>query len=112
MSRQTIKALIGLAVATLLAGCAEKLTFQRYEMIHDGQAKSEVRKTLGDPLEDTGGTFVYYDEDRQIHCFVYFNEKGEVIEKQWQSPKEGAHGKDPHVGKPGDAHEIKVRKIE
>ena len=100
-------------LAMLMIGCEEKLTHQRFQMVHEGQARDGVRATLGDPFADTGTQFVYTDNDRGINATIYFNEKGEVIGKQWDDTQQGVHeGKDPRVNKPGDATSTKVRKIE
>ncbi len=99
------------AAGVVLAGCS-KLTFDHYQMVYDGQGKDGVRNTLGDPFEDTGNTFIYYDADRQINASVYFDDDGNTIGKEWHDPEHGQHGDNPRVNEPGDAEQIKVRKIE
>ncbi len=91
-------------------GCAEKLTYQRWETIHDGASSDVVRATLGDPWQKTDMAWVYNDSDRHITAFVYF-EGDKVIGKTWEDPEHGMQGKSPNVNQPGDAEEIKVQTI-
>lgn len=100
-------------LAVFAVGCAEKLTFERYQTIHTGQEKDLVRQTLGDPFADTGTQYVYTDNDRGINAFIYFDDNGRVAGKEWHDTQKGVHdGKDPRVNKPGDKTETRVRKME
>ena len=102
----------GLAAAVLvLCGCAEKLTYQRFETIHEGASRAAVEATLGEPWQTTGQEWIYYDADRGITAHVYFDDE-DVIGKTWADPERGMVGKTPHVSQPGEAEQIRVRKIE
>jgi hypothetical protein len=89
-----ILAAFGLAV---FLGCAEeKLTFDRWQTIHDGQSPEAVTQCLGDPWHKLSDRWIYEDTDRHISARVYFNEDGtKVICKQWYDPDNGWHGKNP-----------------
>lgn len=98
-----------LALILLAAvGCAQKLTYERWETIHDGEDYGSVESTLGDPFQQTAETWVYQDTDRGITAMVYF-QNGQVIGKKWACPEHGMQGKSPHVNQPGESEEIIIR---
>jgi hypothetical protein len=100
-SDMTIRAIgglmLGAIVAVLVVGCAEeKLTFERWETIHDGQTPLAVEEAIGEPWQKLSDRWAYEDSDRHITATVYFNEDGtKVICKQWYDPERGWHGKNP-----------------
>ncbi|HOW69271.1 MAG TPA: hypothetical protein PKY77_01620 [Phycisphaerae bacterium] len=99
------------AVSLLLPGCSEKLTYQRWETIHDGMNPEAVEATLGEPWHKTDKTWLYSDDDRGIYAHIYFD-GGKVISKKWTSPEVGIKGRSPNVNQPGDAEEVKVQKLD
>ena len=97
-------------VGLMLVGCAEKLTYERWQTVHDGMSRDAVQATLGKPWTTTDQTWLYYNEDRGIHSQIYYEgDKG--IGKAWQDPKVGMKGESPHVGQPGESEEIKVQTL-
>ena len=101
--RQTAKVLAGMFVLAFFAGCAEeKLTFQRWETVHEGQTPVAVEQCLGEPWKKMPNQWVYQDHDRHITAHVYWNEDGtKVICKQWIDDAHGWQGKSPaELGRP------------
>lgn len=99
------------ATGLLLVGCADKLTYQRWETIHDGMSPEAVKATLGKPWHETDRMWLYSDDDKGIYAHIYF-EGNKVVGKKWTSPELGIKGKSPDVSKPGDAEEVKVQKLD
>lgn len=95
----------------LLAGCAEKLTYDRWQTIYVGQSQDGVEETLGDPTEKLEMRWMYHDNDRCINADIYFQDC-KVIGKTWSDPRHGMQGKSPLVNQPGDADVHKYRKTE
>ena len=95
--RQAAVVLAGMFVLAFYAGCSEpKLTFQRWETVHEGQTPVAVEQCLGAPGQKMSDQWVYQDHDRHITAHVYWNEDGtKVICKQWYDPEAGWHGKNP-----------------
>ncbi|NLX22225.1 MAG: hypothetical protein GXY55_11250 [Phycisphaerae bacterium] len=109
--KSRIKVWLGLIMCgLLLAGCAEKLTFERWQTIHDGMHSDAVTATLGEPWQTTEQTWIYSDENRGVTAMVYFRDDA-VIGKTWQSPEHGTQGTSPNVNQPGESEEIRVRTI-
>jgi len=81
----------------LLVGCAEeKLTFERWQTIHQGQSPEAVTQCLGEPWQKMSDRWVYEETDRHVSAKIYFNEDGtKVICKQWYDPDNGWQGKNP-----------------
>jgi hypothetical protein len=107
------KIFLGILIAVIgsaTVGCAEKLTYQRWETIHDGMSSDLVQATLGKPFQTTDQTWVYYDEDKSVTATVYFD-KDKVTGKTWQDPAHGMVGKSPNVNQPGESEQINVRKV-
>ncbi len=98
------------AAGLLLTGCAEKLTYERWQTVHDGMHADAVQATLGKPWQTTEQTWIYSDEDRGVTAMVYFDGP-KVVGKTWQSPEHGMQGKSPNVNQPGESEEIRVRTI-
>ena len=96
LKRYAVKALVGTFVLALFAGCTEKLTFERWQTIHDGQSPVAVEQVLGEPWQKLPDQWTYQDHDRHITAHIYWNDDGEkVICKQWYDPANGWHGKNP-----------------
>ena len=95
--RTFCKLLLVAFAATLLAGCEEeRLTFERWNLIHDGMTPIAVEESIGEPWHKLPDRWVYEDTDRHISAKVYFNADGtKVICKQWYDPDNGWHGKNP-----------------
>ena len=102
----------GLVAVAVLAACGcSKLTYERYQTIHDGASRDAVRATLGKPSTALDQKWLYNDFDREITCEIYF-EGDKVIGSWWSDPNHPMEGKSPHVNKPGEAEHSKVQKIE
>jgi len=84
-----------LAAVMLTVGCEQKLTYQRFELIHMGQTQLGVEKTLGDPLVKMPDQWTWNDSDRSITAHVWYDKEGKVIAKQWFDPKHGMVGSPP-----------------
>lgn len=103
-----------IAAGVALCGCAEKLTYQRFQMIQEGAStRAEVEATLGTSkrCEALDQKWVYYDEDRQITATIDF-EGDKVCGKEWMCPKHGWEGQSPQVKQPGEAEHTRIQKIE
>ncbi len=99
-----------IAVAAMIAvGCAEKLTYPRWQTVREGMTADAVKATLGEPWRETDQTWIYYDENKSINVMVYFD-KGQVIGTMWSDPEHGAQGRSPNVNQPGESQEIKAPK--
>ncbi len=98
------------AIGMISLGCAEKLTYERWQTIHDGATADVVEAALGKPWQTTEQTWVYYDQDKAVTVMVYFD-KNQVIGTTWQSPEHGMKGKSPSVNRPGDSEQIKAQSI-
>ena len=94
---QAAKILAGMFVLACVAGCAEeKLTFQRWETIHQGQTPVAVAQCLGEPWRKLPDQWVYEDHDRHITANIYWTEDGtKVLCKQWYDPENGWCGQNP-----------------
>ena len=96
-----IRVLGKLAVAAfalaMFMGCAqEKLTFERWQTIHEGQSPEAVEQCLGEPWQKMSDRWIYEDTDRHVSARVYWNADGtKVICKQWYDPDNDWHGKNP-----------------
>lgn len=93
------------------AGCSQKLTYERWESVYEGQRADVVEQVLGEPVERLDMRWLYMDADRGITADIYFQD-GEVIGKTWSDPERGMVGKSPHVNQPGDSDTLKYRKVE
>ena len=96
--------------ACLLAGCAEKLTYERWQTVHDGMRPDAVRATLGDPWQTTDQTWCYQNEDKGITAMIYF-EGDKVNGKTWQCPQHGMQGSSPNVNQPGESEQLRFQTI-
>jgi hypothetical protein len=76
-------------------GCEQKLTYQRWEMVHQGQTQLGVEKTLGDPLVKMPDQWTWNDSDRSVTAHVWYDREGKVVAKQWFDPKHGMVGAPP-----------------
>ena len=100
-----------IAAATFAAaGCAEKLTYERWQTIHNGAPPAAVEQTLGEPWEKLEMAWEYHDADRLITAAIYF-QNDQVIGKTWEDPEHGMRGENPNVSQPGDAHEVRINKL-
>lgn len=93
------------AVVALTVGCEKKLTYKRWGLIHDGQSKLGVEKTLGDPLIKMSDHWTWNDSDRAITAQVWYSAEGKVIAKQWFDPKRQMRG-GPPGGSAGGSGEV------
>jgi hypothetical protein len=75
----------------LLAGCANKLTRERFDMIRvELDGKEDVRLILGDPKADFGDEWMYDDLDRHVSAIVFFDDRGKVAGKEWMDARSSA----------------------
>ena len=99
------------ALALLACGCEQKLTYERFQTISQGDSPQVVENTLGKPWMKSIGdqAWVYQDQERGINASVYFQD-GKVVRKKWG---DAAHGLqvDPSVSQPGESHEVHMRQI-
>ena len=105
----TIRWVLLAASTMLLIGCEQKLTYDRWELICDGQSPDAVEATLGKPCEKLDLNWMYMDMDRGITANIYFQDN-KVTGKTWADPDRGMQGKSPNVNKPGDKEELKYQK--
>jgi len=92
---------VGLALMCIAAGgCEQQLTFERWQTIHKGMSRAQVRAALGQPWQATAQTWVYYDEQRGAAVMVWFD-GDKVIGTTWQSPQHGLLGESPVSYPPG-----------
>jgi len=110
MVRLSWKRWFMVAVVLAACGCAETLTYERYEMINTGDSPEVVQATLGKPLTKTDMTWAYNDYDREITAFIYFQDD-KVSGKRWDDPEHGQQGGNPNVNEPGDADELNIQQI-
>lgn len=110
MQKTIVTTVLASAVALLACGCAEKLTYSRFETVSDGDSPEAVEATLGKPWQRTDQAWIYFDEDRGITASVYFDE-AKVIGKEWADAEHGMQGKSPRVNQPGESHEIRAKEI-
>ncbi len=97
MNRHLSMVCVGLIAGAVLlsVGCEQKLTMKRFDLVHDGESKLGVEKTLGDPKIKMTDQWTWQDSDRQIVAHVWYDAEGKVIAKQWIDPKHGAVGNPP-----------------
>ncbi len=93
----------------LLAGCAQKLTYERWELIREGDSAQDVQSILGEPMQRGNTSWLYFDGDRNITADIYFQDD-KVTGKRWSDPKHSFSGGSPNVKQPGDAEELRYRK--
>ena len=96
--------------AFLSLGCEQKLTYDRWELVRDGQSPEAVEATLGKPCEKMDLSWLYMDMDRGITANIYFQDN-KVTGKTWADPNRGMQGKSPNVNQAGDKEELKYQKI-
>jgi hypothetical protein len=102
---------IASAIALVMVGCSETLTYERWQTIYEGQPQDGVEATLGKPTERLESRWLYIDDDCHVTAEIYFQEC-RVIGKTWSDPEHGPQGKSPFVNQPGDADTLKYRKTE
>lgn len=74
-----------------LTGCESKLTRRNFEMIKKGTStKLEVENTLGADYDVRGDKeWEYEDEKRHLTVYIYFDDDGKVLKKEWISGETG-----------------------
>jgi hypothetical protein len=99
------------ALAVITCGCEQKLTYERFQTIRDGDSHQVVEATLGEPWMRSIGdqTWVYQDQHQRINASVYFQD-AKVVGKRWCDPSHGIQGT-PSVSQPGESHQIEMREI-
>ncbi len=89
MSRRSVLG-VGCVAAVLLvnAGCKEKLTRQRYDILQVGvDTKLNTEATLGEPDKIMGDTWRYDKHDRYLFVRIDFNDSGKIAGKSWADGK-------------------------
>ena len=92
MFKKMMSGCLGLSlslIVSVLIGCQNKFTYQRFEMVQVGCAdKEEVKMSLGNPSEKPfKDLWWYYDNDATAK--IYFDEKDTVKAKKWIDEKTG-----------------------
>lgn len=109
--KSSFKATIGLGFAALLlAGCAEKLTYERWQTIADGMGPEAVEQTLGEPWHKADNTWVYWNDEKGITAKIYF--AGDKVSGKTWADDRGIVGSSPNVSDPGDAEDLKIQKFD
>jgi len=95
-----------LACLAPLAGCEQKLTYERWQLINQGSSGLEVENAIGKPTFTMDDQWTYEDHDRHITAHIYY-EKGSdrVLTKQWYDPEHGWQGKNPDEVREGERSE-------
>ena len=99
------------AIVLALGGCAQKLTYERFQTICPGDPPEAVQAILGKPWMKSvnGQAWAYQDTDRGINAMIYFQD-GRVTSKKWGDPVHGIQG-DPAVTAPGESKETHIQEI-
>lgn len=108
---KTVRWMSIVPLAILFLGCSQKLTYERWELVREGQSPDAVQATLGDPVEKLDMSWLYVDPDRGITADIYFQDD-KVVGKRWCDPDRGMQGKSPNVNESGDREDLKYKKIE
>lgn len=111
MNSSTLRITFVAAVALAVAGCGEKLTYERFQTIRDGDSPEVVESILGKPtmMAIGGQTWAYQDFDRGIIAQIYFQDS-QVVGKKWGDAEHGIQG-DPAITAPGESSETHMRQI-
>lgn len=81
-----------LIAAPLLVGCAEKLTFQRWQTLTLQSPKAEVETVLGKPNQLCKDEhWMYHNPDKQITVNVEFVGGDTLTYSRWIDPDHGIH---------------------
>ena len=110
MTRSNWSRWLAAGAVLLVCGCAQKLTYQRWEMVNTGDSPDVVKATLGEPWQKTDMTWVYSDDDRHVTAFIYFRD-AKVNGKRWEDPEHGSQGASPNVNQPGDAEKLNIKTV-
>lgn len=78
----------GLALVFLCAGCEDKFSRQRYEMVCVGLSADEVARTLGlpDAKYSNGTEWLYVRQEPYQRAKIFFGD-GKVCAKEWSDEK-------------------------
>lgn len=83
---------LAMAGAALLAGCSEKLTYERWQTLTLQSPKAEVETVLGSPNQwRKDESWMYHNPDKQITVNVEFVGGDNVTYSQWVDPGHGMH---------------------
>ncbi|MHC4675067.1 MAG: hypothetical protein ACYTBZ_21490 [Planctomycetota bacterium] len=97
MIKKTVMCALMLAVIALVAGCAEKLKYERWQILTLQSPKAEVETVLGTPNQwKKDDAWMYHNPDKQITVNVEFVGVDKVTYSRWVDPKHGVHT----IGKP------------
>lgn len=77
---------IGLLALMFMLGC-DKLTFERFNTIRQGDSRESVEATLGPPTTRISDMSRWARPRRQIEVFIRFDENGNVRSKNWVDPE-------------------------
>ncbi len=78
-------------MVAFVAGCSEKLTYERWQTLTTQSPKTEVETVLGEPYQQSDNRWVYHNSDKQITCDVDFGPGDKVMYSRWVDPKHGTH---------------------
>lgn len=113
-NRRKLFSVVGLIVAVgALAGCQDKLTYERFQMIRvDATMSHEVEHLLGEPTDILGNRWIYERPDDHLFAFVDYDEGGTVSRKQWYDA-ENEVLEDSNPEQEGDVRErMEIRRID
>ena len=80
------------AGVALVAGCSEKLTYERWQTLTLQSPKAEVEAVLGDPNQyKKDAAWMYHNPDQQITVNVEFVGGNRVTYSRWVDPQHGVH---------------------
>lgn len=81
--------LLGAGLALLL-GCEQKLTYERFRMLHRGvSTRAEVENTLGNPNTRMEEEWLYQKPAEGLTVRIQFDKNGRISGKQWFDSAKG-----------------------
>jgi len=114
IQRTLMLSLLGVFVFAL-TGCESKLTRRNFEMVKKGTStKLEVQHTLGEDYDVRGDKeWEYEDAKRHLSVFIYFDDNGKVLRKEWISGESGEwDGAAPNIDENPEGKEFSTESSE
>jgi hypothetical protein len=113
MNRRCVELLLGCGMLLVLAGCAQKFTRERFDMIQPGvDEREDVTQILGKPEAVLADIWYYGDLNRHTAAQIFFADDGRVLGKEWMDADTGEwDGNNPHADAPpqGEVRERRTR---
>lgn len=100
-NRSLVGFLAACCVLLVVAGCAQKFTRARFDMIQPGvDEREDVKEILGKPEAILADVWYYEDLNHHKAAQIFFADDGRVLGKEWMDADTGEwDGKNPY----GDA---------